>query len=201
MFEKEEIFKIMKNRTVLHVGAIGDFSNHLKNLKRWDFDKIKRIAKETTGIDINKKFIEKVKEKEYNILFHDAENIDLKKSFDIIYAGDLIEHLSNPGKFLASCFKHMHNDSVLIITRPNPYSLSLLIRGLMNKVSPMREHTMYIHRDNLKEIAKRYNLKLTRTEYYTEKNKDNPIKNRIYRLVTSLFYYYGEEQAFFLQRK
>lgn len=130
-----------------------------------------------------------------------AENFNLKQKFDIIYAGDLIEHLSNVGLFLQCCKKHMNQNSLLIITTPNPFSFSLLIRSFINQFNPCPEHTMYLDRKNIQELNRRFNFKIVKFKYFTEKNKQHPIKKIIMRMVSYIFPYLNEEQMVVLKIK
>ncbi|MBO0181221.1 hypothetical protein J0682_30075, partial [Vibrio parahaemolyticus] len=41
--------------------------------------------------------------------------------FDVIVAGEIIEHLNNPGLFLSGVRRFMHRDSKLVITTINAY--------------------------------------------------------------------------------
>jgi 2-polyprenyl-3-methyl-5-hydroxy-6-metoxy-1,4-benzoquinol methylase len=52
-----------------------------------------------------------------------AENFTSPTPFSLIFAGDLIEHLSNPGLFLDSSYKNLTQDGRLIVTTPNAFNL------------------------------------------------------------------------------
>jgi SAM-dependent methyltransferase len=51
----------------------------------------------------------------------DVLTMDLGKRFDTIIAGEIIEHLENPGKFLRNMHKHLNPGGTLIISTPNPF--------------------------------------------------------------------------------
>ena len=56
----------------------------------------------------------------YNdIIYGDAENFSLGKKFDVVFAGELIEHLSNPGLFLRCAKRHLRENGKLVLTTPN----------------------------------------------------------------------------------
>ncbi|MBS3100211.1 class I SAM-dependent methyltransferase [Candidatus Pacearchaeota archaeon] len=57
---------------------------------------------------------------------HNNLNKDLKKRFDTIIAGDIIEHLENPMGFLRFCFKHLKEGGRLILTTPNAIGIQYL---------------------------------------------------------------------------
>lgn len=169
---KEYIFNLCRKKDVLQIGVLGDIDNYIKynKLSEWDFSRIKEIANSALGVDINKKGIKKVEKlgiKE--VIFGDAEELTLDKKFDVIYAGDLIEHLNNIGKFLESCKKHMKDDSLLILTTPSPYSLNMIIRSFLKKTEQgiFEEHTSLLHEKNLKELLKRFDFHIKTIKYYT----------------------------------
>jgi 2-polyprenyl-3-methyl-5-hydroxy-6-metoxy-1,4-benzoquinol methylase len=194
------IIKKMKGKSVLHIGVMGDFGRIGKNIKKWEFNRISKVAKTALGIDIHKEYVAQGKKLGYNVQIGNAETFRLKKNYEIIYAGDLIEHLSNPGLFLESCTKHMNTNSTLIITTPNPHSFGVLCRSIFNKVKPMYEHTMYVHKENMRELAQRTGLKIVKTTFYTEKTNAHPIRNLIYRTISKILPHLSEEQLFIIQR-
>lgn len=173
---KEYIFSLCKEKDVLQVGVLGDIDRYIKNdkLSEWDFSKIKKVAKTAQGIDINKDGIEKITKLGFTgIEFGNAENLELNKKFDVVYAGDLIEHLNNIGNFLESCKKHMKQDSILILTTPSPYSLNMIIRSFfkITEKGIFNEHTVLLHEKNLKELLKRFDFEINTIKYYTTPDK------------------------------
>ncbi|MCV4607588.1 hypothetical protein OFB74_32295, partial [Escherichia coli] len=48
-------------------------------------------------------------------------NVPLERTFDVIVAGEIIEHLNNPGLFLSGVRRFMHRDSKLVTTTINAY--------------------------------------------------------------------------------
>lgn len=55
---------------------------------------------EIVGIDILEEEIEKMRKEGYDVHVGDAENIQFDELFDVVVAGEVIEHLNNPGKIL-----------------------------------------------------------------------------------------------------
>ena len=85
-----------------------------------------------------------------------AETFSLNTDFDIIFAGDLIEHLSNPGLFLNSCAKHLSPQGKLIITTPNCYNLFNMTEIFTKRepsVNP--DHTFYFNEKTLIQFFKK----------------------------------------------
>lgn len=194
---KNHIFNLCRGKDVLQIGVLGDIDNYIKNnkLEDWDFSNIKKVAKTAAGVDINKEGLEKaIKIGITDIKFGDAENLDLNKKFDVIYAGDLIEHLNNIGKFLESCKKHMKQDSILILTTPSPYSLNMVIRSFFKSTAKgiFNEHTVLLHEKNLKELLRRFEFQITAIKYYTSAD-NRTFMSRIGNIILKIAGSYNEE--------
>lgn len=109
----EWIARQVKNKEVLDVGACSTgctFELH---------SAIKKEAKNILGIDINKEGIKKMRELGFNVIYGDAEHYVSDKKFDVVLAGDVIEHLSNPGLFLNCVRKNLKKGGKLILTTTN----------------------------------------------------------------------------------
>lgn len=113
-----KIFK--QNESVLDFGC-GD-ANLLESLYH-----NKRHCYKYLGLDIRKQIIEKNKDIWKIIKFADFEcvdlvegNFDFKKEWDIIVSFEVIEHIGkhNTDKFLQNILKHIHNDTILLLSTP-----------------------------------------------------------------------------------
>jgi len=168
-----EILKLCSDKKVLHLGPLGDYKRHISSTSTtqdWFFYRVSKIASQVLGVDINREGVEEVRGVGFsNIVFGDAENLNLGEKFDVILAGDVIEHLNNVGKFLESCKFHMHHDSRLIITTPNPYSLTQILKAIFGDAGRgmNQDHTFLFHQKNIEQLLKRYNLKLTEVKFCT----------------------------------
>ena len=131
--KNEFIFSRCKNMNVLDLGCIEHDLFHERILKKeWLHMNIKKVAKSLIGIDILKEYITELNEKGFNIVFGNVEKLDEvteldKKIFDVIIAGDLIEHLFNQGKFLDSIRLFCDKNTEVIITTPNCFSTKFMI--------------------------------------------------------------------------
>jgi SAM-dependent methyltransferase len=71
------------------------------------------------------------------VIVGDVGNINAvlkQEKFDSILAGEIIEHLENPVKFLRDCYNLLNRSGKLIISTPNPYyPPEIIFNWLMNK--------------------------------------------------------------------
>ena len=84
----------------------------------------RRIAErnpDTLGADIDAEGVAALNALGFPAVCADAETMDLGRRFDTIVAGEIVEHLENPGLFLRNLRRHLTPDGRLILSTPNPF--------------------------------------------------------------------------------
>ncbi len=117
------------------------------------------------GIDINEEEIKKMRENGYDVRVGDAEELDFNQSFDVVVAGEVIEHLHNPGRFLQRSSSVLVNGGRLVLSTPNPDGFAYFRKSLFRqKNNPT--HTCWIDPFNLKVLVQKTDdLTLSSCEY------------------------------------
>ncbi|MDI6708718.1 MAG: methyltransferase domain-containing protein [Candidatus Thermoplasmatota archaeon] len=170
----EIIEKYIKGKEVLDIGCVGDPKDLFSQEWSWFHDKIRGAAKQVVGIDVNKELIAELKDKGYNIHYGNAEdpNLSLGRKFDVVVAGELIEHLSNQGIFLENVKKHLRENGILIISTPNAreiaYPLKRLIKGSANEemcIPAVRSHLGYHTLTTLTNLLRRHGFSVIEYKY------------------------------------
>ena len=168
MDERERlILRYIKGKAVLDLG-VGDISY------RFFHKFVHDNAKKALGIELNPERTKKLIKLGYLIKVGNAENFVLNDKFDVVTAGDLIEHLNNPGNFLETVKKHLGKNGIFILNTPNAYSINFVLRGLFKggNVPQFKEHTFLFTENLLRELLKRYNFKIDFVRYFSHQNKD-----------------------------
>lgn len=164
----KKIGQITKGKEVLDIGSIQhNFSNRGRE-KIWNFDVLRQSAKTVLGIDYLKKDVKEAQKEGYKIVYGNAENFVADRKFDLVFAGDLIEHLSNPGNFLECSEKNLKDGGELVILTPNTFSLARLVRvlgGVTNEPPVNDEHTVYFTPKTLAELLRRYGFQSEKIDY------------------------------------
>jgi 2-polyprenyl-3-methyl-5-hydroxy-6-metoxy-1,4-benzoquinol methylase len=181
-----EIIKtLVKGKDVLDLGCVNHDAK-TESDEFWLHKFLIKHAKKVTGLDNDKKELEKLNRKGYRIIYGDAENFDLKKKFDVVVAGELIEHLSNPGNFLQSCKRNLKDDGIIIITTPNAFSFRNHLRGVFGGVVPTNdEHTFWFTPITLKRLCDLNGLNIQQG-YYCFDHTGSRIKYFIERTASKL---------------
>jgi SAM-dependent methyltransferase len=84
------------------------------------------------GIDIYEDGIKKMQADGEEVYLANAESFDINiKDFDLVVLGDIIEHVSNPGLVLDNANRHLHDEGILFVTTPNPFSIAMFLKILV----------------------------------------------------------------------
>lgn len=164
MYREKVIIELIKDKKVLDIGSIGQSDEYCL----WNL--LSKHCKSITGIDLpnsvlTSKNILSVNDSglchqnDKRIIYGNMESINLNDKFDVVIAGDVLEHVSNQGLFLDNIHKHLKNFSKLIITTPNAKWPTVFLR-------PNPTHTLWHDRYTLATLLNRHHFKINKINYY-----------------------------------
>ncbi len=78
-----------------------------------------KAAKNCVGIDTNVDEVEEMNNMGFNIMTRSVYDLDIRRRFDVIYAGQVIEHLSNLDKFFETVRNHLKPNGIFVCDVPN----------------------------------------------------------------------------------
>jgi len=149
------IEKFVQSGRILDVGAwTGDFLKHLGERVR---------CVELYGVEINPKAANIATEKGINIICDDFFEIDkINLKFHVVVAFDVIEHVENPLKFLASIVKITEDGGYIIVSTGNTEIFEAkLLRGKYYYYN-YPEHLSFMNIKWFKFAAEKLNLKIVK---------------------------------------
>ena len=187
---------IYKNKTDLLDNVIGSGDSVLdvgfwgqavvSDEEHWPHKLLLDRAREVYGVDI-------VYDKDQvtptdHYLEASAEDFSFEKQFDVIFAGDLIEHISNPGLFLNTCKRHAHDGTRLILTTPNTFNLFSVFAKILRDEPPTNpDHTFYFNHVVLSKLLEKNGWKTKSIAYInsfpTQMNVKRWIVFGLYRFI------------------
>ncbi len=199
IYRLEKTLELCRGKKVLNLGYV-QHRNWQDRMKKgiWFHEKLCRISNKVVGIDILANEIKKInKLLERDDIAADVtklKNIDLNDIFEVIFCGELIEHLANPGLMLDGIKKFMDKNSILVVTTPNVFYekwVRKAWKGLEGKDFLNEEHVCWYSFQTLKQLLDRYNYKEEFYSYYYSNSKKvtkfNYIKNLIKRILYIFF--------------
>lgn len=117
----EIITPYIKNKEVLDIGCL----NH--NMNMFELNplhlEIKKLSSYCLGVDIEKEVLKLGND----VICADATKLELNRKFDIVFAGEFIEHIYNHEAFLNVVKKHLKKDGYLILTTPNTFYYKIFL--------------------------------------------------------------------------
>ena len=173
---EEFILEKCKNKRVLHLGcAAYPFTRENIESGKFLHSKITDVADSCVGVDLNAEAVKDLREQwgYENVIVGDAERLDELglDPFDLVVAGEIIEHLNNPGLFLKSAWAVMKDESELLITTTNAFCLRRILRVVFGKESVHPHHTYYFSHITLRSLVTRFGYKQEEAHSYFAANK------------------------------
>ena len=177
LVQRLEIIKdFCSGKKVLHLGC----TNYPYTKEAIDSDmllhfELEKICSDLWGLDGDEKGIDIIRSHCTNQLLNgDLENlaeVPIEGTFEVIVAGEMIEHLNNPGLFLNGIKRFMNKNSVLLLTTINAYCAMRFFyygaRGRRGKAEPVHpDHVAYYSYSTLKLLLERHELRMDRFLYY-----------------------------------
>ena len=166
----------IENEMLLHF----DLEKTASELYGFDFDQ--------PGLDILAEFGTK---NLYRADLERLEDVPLSETFDVIVAGEIIEHLNNPGLFLNGIRRFMNSETRIVITTINAYcGMRFLIYGLRGKGGrnePVHlDHVAYYSYSTLGVLLARHNLPVEKFMFYDVGTEHRPHNRSIWNLANDI---------------
>jgi SAM-dependent methyltransferase len=81
------------------------------------------------GVDLLETETRKLAEAGFNVTVADLTRAPLNRQFDLIVAGEVLEHVDAPGKFMKNCAAMLRPEGRLAITVPNPWYVNAVLKN------------------------------------------------------------------------
>ncbi len=159
------IIPFVRARKVLDLGCV---RHSLEESEKpgWLHGVICAEAKSVLGVDYLEDAVARLRERGFNVVSANVETMNIGDCFEVIVAGDLIEHLNNFGSFLDRVRAHLTDDGIALVTTPNPVNplrfFSVLLRG---EAGANTEHTCWFTEEVLRQLVARHGLEIYEVAY------------------------------------
>lgn len=187
---------LAEGKSVLHLGCTNyPYTDEAIESDMLLHDSLEKVSSELYGFDQDMRGISILEKRGYKNLFQsdleDLAAVDLDKTFDVIIAGEMIEHLTNPGLFLEGIKRFMNPETELIITTINAYcALRFCIYGMRGKkgenepVHP--DHVAYYSYKTLSLLLERHGIKQLKFLFYDLGSEHRPHNPWYYNIVNDV---------------
>jgi len=168
-------FQFIKNKSKLEILEVGCGYGYLTYA-------LNKANHNVIGIDISREAINYAKSHFGNTFLQtNLKNYKPKRKFDLIIATELIEHLSDPTKFISLCLNLLKIDGKILLTTPNKNYYG---KRAIWKTDLPPIHTIWLSKNSFRYIAQKYNAnyKFKINTQYT-----NKYQNKLVDLLLSKF--------------
>jgi len=149
-----------RDRIVLHVGC-ADSPMTETRLRDGTLlhTHLQRSAKSILGIDISSEGIEMLRRAGIpDVALVDAEDMTFKGEFDLVVAGDVLEHLNNPGRFVDGAARSLRRGGELVVAVPSALTANNMKAWLFKREQVHKAHCYYFSPKTLSALCARYGL-------------------------------------------
>lgn len=147
------------------------------------------------GLDVNKRAVDDIQGLTgySNLIVGDATDKSALVGgggFDVIHAGDIIEHLCDIGGFLQFCKNNLKRGGRIVITTPNVLCRSSFTTYKQMGVIANMEHTCWITPTNMNELCRRADLIFAESHYVMNKKRSlkNLLRQRHLRKIKDFYF-------------
>ena len=151
------LVNLANGKRVLDIGVVDHFVGDTLSGK-WLHHHIAQSASYCLGIDILAEQIAKLKEKQYNVAVCDIMKDQLSERFDVIIAGEVIEHLGSAQQLVSFAYQHLTRGGRFAFTSPNPFFLTRFVKYLLNRGGESVDHVGFVFPSGVAELASRQNM-------------------------------------------
>ena len=159
------LVSVAEGKSVLNCGAVGRSRRDGKpNLNR-AHRAIAEAASSCVAFDINQDGVTILSAEGYDIRLASVTDPNLSSivgdGYDVMIAGELIEHIEEPGAMLEAARTVLNPGGVLVLTTPNPYCARLILDHVRQRVRENADHINYYFPSGIAELADRHGWELT----------------------------------------
>lgn len=158
-------------KKILHLGCVGTTDGSpeekIAAAERSLHALLTRAASECTGVDLDADAIHELRELGIfsNVIEGNVEQLEKlaldEAGYDVIVAGDIIEHVSNPGLMLEGIKPRLKKDGILVVSTPNAFGIAAWIRFLRGRFREGEQHVMCFNVIALQQLLKRHGFEVS----------------------------------------
>lgn len=162
----ETLASYAAGRKSLDIGCVDHSADKVSlSSPRWLHARLVHEASAVVGVDTDRAGIDKMtNELGLEAICHDitrgAGPLGDWAPFEVIVAGEVIEHLRDPSSMLVTANQLLVTDGVLVISTPNPYAPWRVRQGQLRHVYENVDHVAYLFPSGMAELAARSGLVL-----------------------------------------
>ena len=180
----EAIVDTCRGKRVAHIGFVDERQMEAKQAEGvWLHERLAGVASSLVGLDNAEPGVDWARERGYEAHVLDAQSPDATRAlglerFDVVVAGEVIEHLDAPGPFLRAMLELAKADGVLLVTTTNAYRVLNFFAPISGSELVHQDHTAWHSPQTLRTLLSRNGWRVEEIAYYrTPARAGTPVAN------------------------
>jgi SAM-dependent methyltransferase len=145
---------------------------------------LQSVAKILYGVDIDRDGLQRLRAAGFDHLFQaDIEmlgSLTLDMRFDVVVAGEVVEHLANPGLFLREIPRFLASDGKLIVSVPSAHSIRLVANAMRLREVVHPDHNAYYSVNTLDHLLGSHGFRVEEIRPYWMEPRAAPLIYNLY---------------------
>lgn len=156
------VVRAVTGRRVLDIGVVSHSARYFDD-PGWRHGRIHHAAAYCVGLDILAPLVAELNTRGFNVRCVDAtSDADLGERFDVVFIGDVMEHVENPAALLRFAMRHVAPGGRILAATPNPFSRKFVRQFFRQGVMVVNlDHLAWFTPTMAVEIGRRIGLQLT----------------------------------------
>ena len=194
-----------RGKSVLHLGcADWPYTSQRLEMSSLLHLELAGIASELWGFDFDEPGIEILRKRGvpnlYRADLEHLEALEVNRTFDVILAGEMIEHLPNPGLFLNGIRRFMGPETLMVITTINAYCglrfLIYALRGRGGSAEPVHpDHVAYYSYATIHRLLDKAGMDVRRFLFYDIGPEHRPHQQAYKNWINDLLVWFSPQLA------
>jgi len=152
----------IRGRTLLDIGVV-EHTMEFAGREGWRHGVFAKLASRAVGVDILAPEVDQLNRQGYDIRLCDAtSDVDLGERFEVVYIGDVIEHVNDPVRLIRFAARHLTANGTIIVSTPCPFwwrNIRLMIAD--HTYIGNVDHVRWVTPANALELGHRAGVSLT----------------------------------------
>lgn len=167
----------LSRKTLLDIGVV-EHSMEFTTRPGWRHGAFAKLASKAVGVDILVEEVKELNKKGYDVRVCDAtSDADLGERFDVVYIGDVIEHVNDPVALIKFAGRHARAGGKIVVSTPCPFWWRNIREMISNNTFIGNvDHVRWVTPVNALEIGHRAGVPLDR--YFTVETGGNSFLRR-----------------------
>ena len=168
----EFVLERARGRRVVHLGFVDETRMQERVAQgSWLHAQLARVASELVGVDLSEQGVAAAAERGYEVYCADCEDPEAIAALglqpaDVVLAGELIEHVTSPGRLLDAVHQLVGPSGALIVTTPNAFALTNVLAGLARLELVNADHVGWQSWRTCRTLLERHGFETDEVLYY-----------------------------------